>query len=44
MEYLSVTCELASGETVIFDIPYTEADDYDDTWMIFDMFNKAVGA
>ena len=30
--------------TVRFDIPYTEADDYDETWMVYQMFQTAVGA
>jgi hypothetical protein len=41
---IPVTSELNSGVTVIFDAPYTEADDYDDTWQLFELFNKAVGA
>ena len=30
--------------TVQFDVPWTEADDYDDTYLIYEMFAKAVGA
>lgn len=41
---ISVTCDLGDGNTAIFDVPDTEADDYDDTWMLFDLFNKTVGA
>lgn len=29
---------------VVFDAPYTEADDYDDTHLVYEMFAKTVGA
>lgn len=44
MEYVPVTCELNEGNTVLFDAPYTEADDYDETWMVYQMFQTTVGA
>lgn len=42
--FISVTCDLDDGNTAIFDVPFTEADDYDETWMLFDLFNRSVGA
>ena len=29
--------------TVHFDIPWTEADDYDETWQVYQMFQSVVG-
>lgn len=42
-EYIPVTCELDSGETILFDAPYTEADDYDDTYLLFELFAGTLG-
>lgn len=38
-----VECELADGTTVTFDVTDTEADDYDDTWMLYDLYVSTVG-
>lgn len=39
-----VTCTLGGGAVVVFDVPDTTADDYDDTWVMFDVFTSTVGA
>lgn len=45
MTYESITCTLAgSGVVVAFDVPWTEDDDYDDTDLVFDLFDRTVGA
>lgn len=41
---ISVTSELDSGDTVIFDAPYTEADDHDDTHLVYELFVDVLGA
>lgn len=40
---VGTTCDLTGGATVIFDIPYTEAADYDVTYLEYELFAKAVG-
>lgn len=42
-ETIPVTCDLDSGETVLFDAPYTEAADFDSTSYLFSLFASAVG-
>ena len=42
--YVSVTCDLAEGGTVAFDIPHSEADDYDDTHLAYEILQSAAGA
>lgn len=36
-----VTCDDAN---VVFDVLDYEADDYDDTWFVFELFNSTVGS
>lgn len=38
---IPVTCP---NIDVVFDAPDTEADDYDTTWVVFEILNDAVGA
>ena len=40
---ISITSTLSTGPVVIFDIPYTEADDYDETHLAYEILNAAVG-
>ena len=40
---IPAACELNEGNTVVFDIPWTEADDYDETWQVYQMFQSVVG-
>jgi hypothetical protein len=44
VEYLPVTCELNDENVVLFDVPWTEADDHDATWTLYQMFQTTVGA
>lgn len=39
-----LVCELAEGGEVTFPAPYTEADDYDDTWQLYELFASLIGA
>lgn len=34
---------VTSGETILFDAPDLEADDHDETWWLFELFQKTVG-
>lgn len=43
-ETIPVHCTLADGNVAVFDVPWDEADDYDETWWLFELFNGAVGA
>lgn len=43
MDYTPAQCETQDSKTVFFDIPYTEADDHDETWKWFDLLATAVG-
>lgn len=40
---MPVTCTLAEGATVVFDVEDTTADDVDTTSWLFDLFNRTVG-
>lgn len=43
-EWLPITSDLDSGTTVVFDVPFTEADDDDETFLMFELFQRTVGA
>ena len=43
MDYLPVSCELNEGNTVTFDIPWTEAADFDETWQTYVLFQTLIG-
>ncbi len=43
-DFIPLTCNLNEGGTVIFDVPYTEADDHDNTDLLFELFSSVVGA
>jgi hypothetical protein len=43
-EFIPLTCNLNEGGTVIFDVPYTEADDVEETFTLYDLFSSLVGA
>lgn len=44
MTYIPVTCELAEGDTVVLDVPFTEADDHDETWQTYVLYQSTVGS
>lgn len=43
-EWLPITSDLDEGGTVEFDVPWTEQDDDDDTYLLFELFQRTVGA
>jgi len=40
---ISITSTLSTGQTVIFDVPYTEADDHDETHLAYEILSAAAG-
>jgi hypothetical protein len=42
--YIGVTCTLADATEVVFDVPYSEADDHDETYLAYEMMQAAAGA
>ena len=42
-EKIGITSTLSTGGVVVFDIPYTEADDHDETHLAFEILSAAVG-
>ena len=41
---IPITCTLNEGGNVVFDVTDTTADDYDDTWQVYQMFQTTVGS
>ncbi len=42
--YISITCTLVSAQEVVFDVPYSEADDHDETHLAYEILQSAAGA
>ena len=42
-EKIGITSTLSGDGVVAFDIPYTEADDHDETHLAFEILSAAVG-
>ncbi len=42
--YISIACTLASTQEVVFDVPYSEADDHDETHLAYELMQAAAGS
>ncbi len=43
-EFISIECTLASTQEVVFDVPHSEADDHDETYLAYEMMQAAAGS
>ncbi len=42
--YIGIACTLASAQEVVFNVPYSEADDHDETYLAYEILQSAAGA
>ena len=42
--YIGITCTLADATEVVFDVPYSEADDHDETHLAYEIMQAAAGS
>ncbi len=42
--YISITCTLADASEVVFDVPHSEADDHDETYLAYELMQAAAGS